>query len=63
MSNIDLTREEQKVLQLKHAKRLELRKEYIKQIHNPYKHASGEGGTLVIKYNFLKRKHNLKVMS
>lgn len=55
MSNIDLTREEQKILQQKHAKRLELRKEYIKQIHNPYKHASGEG-TLVIKIQFFFKK-------
>lgn len=54
MSNIELTREEQKVLQQKHAKRLELRKEYIKQINNPYKHASGEGGTLVSKIQFLR---------
>lgn len=52
MSNIDLTREEQKILQQKHARRLELRKEYIKQINNPYKHATGDSGTLVIEIQF-----------
>lgn len=51
MSNVDLTREEQRILQLKHARRLELRKEFLKQIHNPYKHAHGEG-TLVRKIHY-----------
>lgn len=62
MSNINLTREELRILHLKHARRLELRKEFIKQINNPYKHAIGEGA-LVIKIQFNKKKHNLKVMS
>lgn len=56
MSNIDLTREEQKILQQKHARRLELRKEYIKQINNPYKHATGDSGTLVIEIQFFLMK-------
>lgn len=55
MSNINLTREELRILHLKHARRLELRKEFIKQINNPYKHAIGEGA-LVIKIQFKKKK-------
>ena len=42
-----ISQAEKEIILKKHARALELRAEYIKQISNPYRHATGEGGTLV----------------
>lgn len=43
----DLTKAEQELMLKKHERAMKLRAEYIKQITNPHRHATGEGGTLV----------------
>ncbi|KAH8394758.1 hypothetical protein KR222_004270 [Zaprionus bogoriensis] len=41
-----LTKEEEAFIRRKHEQTLKLRSEYLKQSSNPYRHASGEGGTV-----------------
>lgn len=43
----ELSAAEKEFLRRKHEQTLKLRAEYLKQISNPYRHATGEGGTLV----------------
>ncbi|XP_017474924.1 PREDICTED: uncharacterized protein LOC108365421 isoform X2 [Rhagoletis zephyria] len=42
----DLSAAEKDFLHRKHEQTQKLRAEYLKQISNPFKHATGEGGTL-----------------
>lgn len=46
----------------KHKRRLALREEYLKNISNPHRHATGEGGT-VVRYHYLTFKVIPIVMS
>lgn len=43
----ELSTAEKDFLRRKHEQTSKLRAEYLKQISNPYKHATGEGGTVV----------------
>jgi len=42
-----LTKEEEAFIKRKHDHTLKLRSEYLKQSSNPFRHATGEGGTVV----------------
>ncbi|KAI8120501.1 hypothetical protein FF38_04503 [Lucilia cuprina] len=42
----DLSKAEKEFLQRKHEQTMKLRAEFIKQSSNPFRHATGEGGTL-----------------
>lgn len=42
-----LSSEEQEFIKRKHEATLKLRQEFLKQSSNPYRHATGEGGTVV----------------
>uniref|UniRef100_Q6IDF5 NADH dehydrogenase [ubiquinone] 1 beta subcomplex subunit 4 n=1 Tax=Drosophila melanogaster TaxID=7227 RepID=Q6IDF5_DROME len=41
-----LSNEEQEFIKRKHEATLKLRQEFLKQSSNPYRHATGEGGTV-----------------
>lgn len=43
----DLSKAEKEFLLRKHEKTMKLRAEFLKQSSNPFRHATGEGGTLV----------------
>lgn len=43
----DLSQAEKEVIQRKYERTVQLRAEFLKQAHNPHRHATGEGGTLV----------------
>lgn len=43
----DLSPETKRVLEAKARRRLALREEFLKKASDPYRHASGEGGTVV----------------
>lgn len=42
-----LTKEQEEFICRKHEQTLKLRNEYLKQSSNPFRHATGEGGTVV----------------
>ena len=44
----DISARDRRILEAQAARRTKLRYEYLKQIGNPYRHATGEGGTVVI---------------
>lgn len=50
----EISQGERELLLKKHERALKLRAEYLKQISNPYRHATGEGGTLV-SYNLFSQ--------
>ncbi|XP_017069080.1 uncharacterized protein LOC108106498 [Drosophila eugracilis] len=41
-----LSKDEQEFIKRKHEQTLKLRSEFLKQSSNPYRHATGEGGTV-----------------
>ncbi|XP_059474296.1 uncharacterized protein LOC132195973 [Neocloeon triangulifer] len=43
----DISPREMAILKDKMQRTAELKQHYLKQIHNPYRHASGEGGTVL----------------
>lgn len=43
----DLSAEQRKLQELRYKRRVELRSLYWKEITNPHRHATGEGGSLV----------------
>ena len=45
----DLSKAEKEFLQRKHEQTMKLRAEFLKQSSNPFRHATGEGGTVVSK--------------
>lgn len=48
----DLSKAEKDLLLRKHEQTMKLRAEFLKQSSNPFRHATGEGGTVVSWSNF-----------
>lgn len=47
LGNFELNAEQRRLIEIKNKRREELRAQFLKEISNPHRHATGEGGALV----------------